>query len=103
MTFNLQDSIEMVSSQIKTARAKRKKQIKVKVYQLDYSGGKPHGLYMLTGMCKGGAGEKAIKDLGCSVSYEKTDKQITVGYKLTGEMSKCNVRPLHTTNMVIKL
>ena len=72
----VQENVSNILNQIKSAKYKGKNSIKVKVYQLDFTGGKPHGLYLLTGMSKGCEGEKTLKDLGYNITYEKQLKQV---------------------------
>lgn len=89
----------MVIDQIKSVRGKRS--IKLKVYQLDYTGGKPHGLFILGGLLEGGEGAKRLIEMGYRLEYEKTTQQNTVGYNLRGEMNKLTKRDLHTTNLIV--
>ena len=102
MVFNnIQENIDNVVSQVKKAKSRGKKSIKVKVYQIDMTGGKAHGLFMVAGMLEGGKGMKALEEMGYKVSYERTDKQLTVGYNCRGEVNKSVMRPLKTTTMVV--
>lgn len=95
-------NVNNILNQITSAKCRGRRFIKVKVYQLDFTGGKPHGLYMLSGMSEGGEGEKALKELGYEVLYEKNDKQISTGYDMKGAINKCVSRDLHTTTMIVR-
>lgn len=99
---DVQANVNDVVSQIKKAKARGKKSIKVKVYQIDMSGGKPHNLFMVVGMIEKGDGVKQLEAMGYNVSFERTDKQLTVGYNCRGECTKSILKPLHTTNMIVR-
>ena len=97
-----EENLKSVLSQIKSAKCRGKKMTKIKIYQLDYTGGKPHGLYMMSGMGEGSEGEKALQELGYIVEYEKQKKQVLTGYDMRGNISKFAQRDLHTTSMIVR-
>lgn len=99
---NKEKNLSSVLSQIKSAKNRGKKMIKVKVRQLDYTNGKLRVLYIMCGMGKVVKVKKALQELGYTVEYEKQKKQVSIGYDMRGNISKFAQRDLHTTSMIVR-
>lgn len=99
---NKEENLSSVLSQIKSAKNRGKKMIKVKVRQLDYTDGKLRVLYIMCGFGEGSKGEKVLLELGYTIQYENQKKQVSTGYDMRGNINKFAQRDLHTTSMIIR-
>lgn len=99
--MELEKEIEDVVTQIRIAKGRGKHCIKVKVYQATLSKkvGHPTGIYIKTGMYENGAGEKALKDMGYSISYEREKRYNKI---MTKEGLIPNGDVLNTTVMTVR-
>ena len=105
MEKKVQESIDDILSQIDAAKKNGKHMIKVKTFQCDFRKLKngntvPCNIFTKVGMYSGGDGEKALLNMGYSISYEKTTKQATARVKCGQQF--VTIRPLNTTNMVVR-
>lgn len=105
MTEKEKENVDDIVKQISIAKSEGKHSIKVKTFQCGYKKTKrgatiPCDVFMRAGMYAGGEGEKALVDMGYTVSYEKTSKQATV--RIKNNIQTVAVKPLTTTNMIVR-
>ena len=96
----VEDSVKDILTQIKLAKAKGKKSIKVKTFTSEPSEtGRPKNVFMKVGMFEGGSGVEELRKLGYSVEFTKTDKQAT--NRMIRGVSVTTVKTLYTTTMPV--
>lgn len=92
--------LDDILHEIKTAKGRGKHSTKVKIMQIEFfEDRKPKMLCKTLGL------PSIIETLtkqGYSCSEECTKKQVSVNYKLTGEVSNITTRNLTTRNLIIK-
>jgi hypothetical protein len=85
---------------IHAEKCRGKKTLKMKVQQIEFFKDKsPKVFLQTTGLSEV---ESYLKENGYSFEYEKSDKQVTVGYDMRGAINKYATRDLKTTNLIIK-
>jgi hypothetical protein len=92
-------TVQTVKDLIQQEKCKSRRSCKIKVIQFESIENKTK-MYLQTLGLKNV--EKYLFENGYSFEYKKTDKQITIGYDLTGKINKCQERKLYTTTLVIK-
>lgn len=99
--MELEKEIEDVITQIRMAKSRGKHCIKVKVYQatINKKVGHPTGIYIKNGMYEDGDGEKALIEMGYSISYEK-EKRVNKIMTKDGLIPNGDV--LNTTVMTVR-
>ena len=93
-------TVEDCLKQIHQAKCNNRRTCKIKVMQVEYFDDKRPKIYLQTLDT-----QKVMKELeekGYHCELDKNDKQVTVGYDLTGKINKCQQRKLHTTTLIIK-
>lgn len=85
---------------IQRAKCRNQKSTKIKVFQIEYFKDRHPKIFQQTLgvlICA-----EELEKVGYICELEQTDKQVTVGYNIRGEVNKCSVRSLTTVNLVIK-
>ncbi len=100
MDKRVEENINFLMEQIKSAKARRKHSVQMKVAQWDYVNNHPANVMIKLGMLSGGEGEKYFKKLGYSVDFVTTEKQATS--KMIRDTLITKVKKLHTTNIIVR-
>lgn len=99
MEAAIQESIDNILYQVKSAKSKGKKSIKVKVYQANAEMGV---MYCLCGMRDAeDKGVQYLKENGYIVNFETNNKQISMIYNMKGELASSSSKDLRTTSMIV--
>lgn len=97
----VEENVKDVVAQIKSAKAKGKHKVQIKVYQAEEKNGHPSNIVMKFGLVENGEGVKQLSKMGYEVSFIRTDKQVTARYG-NGALKSVKVKPLHTTSILVK-
>lgn len=92
-------TIQGVEKLIRSEKAKGRKALKIKTSQWEFLNGRPRMYLQTKGLEEV---EKHLTAIGCKVEYERNEKQVSVGYNMTGAIKKCSVRNLHTSSLIVK-
>lgn len=98
MEEKIKENIDNILYQIKSAKTKGKKSIKVKVYQSEGD----NILYNMIGMTsENDEGVKHLKENGYFVNFETNDKQVSMKYNMKGELANTTYKDLCTTSIIV--
>ena len=92
--------LDFIKREVRNAKARNKRSCKIKVSQWEFFEGKRPKIYLQT---KGVDGlMKALEEEGFYPSLETQDKQVSIGYDLSGAIKSVKSRNLKTTTLVVK-
>lgn len=98
MEEKIKENIDNILYQIKSAKSKGKKSIKVKVYQIEGD----NILYNMIGMTsENDEGVKHLKENGYFINFETNDKQVSMKYNMKGELANTTSKDLYTTSIIV--
>lgn len=89
-----------IAKLIQGEKMKGKKTLKLKTSQVEFFKDKKPKIFLQTIGLKDV--ENYLTENNYTFEYEKTEKQVSVGYDMKGTIKKCSVRDLKTTNLVVK-